>query len=59
MTKIIHGSLSFHAHPKKVRESKTVLKTTQEKLLNDMKLQYQVGRNVISKLRGIFLVHSA
>lgn len=59
MTKIIHGSLSFHAHPKKVKESKTVLKTTQEKLLNDMKLQYQVDRNVISKLRGIFFSDSA
>lgn len=46
-------------HTQKKLESKTVLKTTQEKLLNDMKLQYQVDRNVISKLRGIFLVHSA
>lgn len=46
-------------HTQKKLESKTVLKTTQEKLLKDMKLQYQVDRNVISKLRGIFLVHSA
>lgn len=46
VTKLMQGSLSFQTNrPKR----KNVLKTMQEKLLRDMKLQQQVGRAFISK----------
>lgn len=52
VTTLIRGSLSFQTNRSK--RKKIVLKTTQERLLRDMKLP-QVNRAVISKLiRGAF-----